>query len=301
MTINGLNHAHIPEIEAVLLKRLDRVATEPTAEQGGSISLLTAAFAPAAAPDWRMSPSTASTTAKTSVASKVFRGDNDCLVDQLIAACHEHKEVSTAPLPGFGRELQPYFAEGEFVPPLRLRSLPQNSGSNNSTRASSPKQQAGPAPANKKAAPSGPQVIKADSNQPSCTTSPAPPTKKAASSGRQVIKADNNQPSCATSPAPANKKAASSVPQVIKADNNQPSCMKKPLDNSSRVKKNLAQSKYPTSMANVSLPACPGIFSSPNPRELPVPSMNLFKRATSPPAHCPGFLLMGNTAVLVSA
>eukprot|EP00798_Chlamydomonas_sp_ICE-L_P007237 gene7237-346_t len=178
---------------------------------------------------------------QTPAASKVFRGDNDCLVDQLIAACHEHKEASSAPLPGFGRELQPYFAEGDFIPPpSALRMI---SGSNNSTRASSPKQQAAPAPANKRAAPTG----------------------------RPVTKANNNQ-----------------LP-----------CPKKPLDSSCRAKKNLAQSKYPQLVAPVSVPACPGIFSSPNPRELPVPSMNLFKRATSPPAHCPGFPVMGNSAVLV--
>eukprot|EP00798_Chlamydomonas_sp_ICE-L_P007238 gene7238-347_t len=182
-------------------------------------------------------------TVKTPAASKVFRGDNDCLVGQLIAACHEHKEVSTAPLPGFGRELQPYFAEGEFIP---LPSAPRmHSGSNNSTRASSPRQQAAPAPANKRAALAGRQVTKANINHLPCTM--------------------------------------------------------KPLDSSCHAKKNLAQSKYPQLVAPVSVPACPGIFSSPNPRELPVPSMNLFKRATSPPAHCPGFPVMGNSAVLVCA
>lgn len=37
----------------------------------------------------------------------MFRGDDEGLLDQLVAACHEHKGPKPL-LPGFGRELTPF-------------------------------------------------------------------------------------------------------------------------------------------------------------------------------------------------
>lgn len=52
--------------------------------------------------------------------SAVFRGDHEDLLDHLVSACHEHK--ANKPMPGFGRELVPFFGPGEDVTPLPVRS-----------------------------------------------------------------------------------------------------------------------------------------------------------------------------------
>jgi hypothetical protein len=45
----------------------------------------------------------------------IFMGDDESLVDRLIASCEAHKTFTpTQLLPGFGRDLVPYYGEGEF-------------------------------------------------------------------------------------------------------------------------------------------------------------------------------------------
>eukprot|EP00798_Chlamydomonas_sp_ICE-L_P007233 gene7233-341_t len=149
----------------------------------------------------------------------VFRGDNDELVDQLIAACREHRASPATPLPGFGRALKPYFADEECVP------LP----SGNKQRPYS-----------------------MSHSDDSCS-------KRLRNRG--------------TSPKKVTSTKRFSAPPFPGA------CHEKTMP--------------------FAAPACPGIFSSPNPRELPTPSMTLFKRATSPSsgasmtAHQPQMLLVG--------
>eukprot|EP00798_Chlamydomonas_sp_ICE-L_P016896 gene16896-23172_t len=165
--------------------------------------------------------------AKSNPASKLFRGDDDVLVDQLISASMEHKTVPDVPLPGFGRDLQPYFAEGEFVPPPSpvVRKSSKDS-CKNSSRSTSPKAQ--PMPASK-----GSMNMK--------TLAP----NSASGAARPYNKPSKLDQNCATRRGTSPKKNAYNAP----------------IDLSSQ-------------------PACPGMFSSPNPRELPKPSMTLFKRAT---------------------
>lgn len=165
--------------------------------------------------------------------SKVFRGDDDSLVDVLIAACHEHKAPS-APLPGFGRELQPYFDENEDVP------LPSNCGRKPSS--SSPKRNVPRAPARQ--------------------DSKVSATHKAAGPARRAAAATANNTAASTI-AVAGKASASNAVMSANA-------------------KGGSNKRGISPMTGSSPPACPGMFSSPNPQELPKPSSKLFKRATSP-------------------
>jgi hypothetical protein len=45
-----------------------------------------------------------------------FKGDEDLMVDRLVSACAQQKKAAAAPLPGFGRELVPYFVPGDDEP-----------------------------------------------------------------------------------------------------------------------------------------------------------------------------------------
>lgn len=45
-----------------------------------------------------------------------FKGDDDLMVDRLVSACAQQKKAAAAPLPGFGRELVPYFVPGDDEP-----------------------------------------------------------------------------------------------------------------------------------------------------------------------------------------
>lgn len=181
-----------------------------------------------------MSPASAASMASAK-SSKVFRGDDDSLVDQLIAASQEHK-ISTAPLPGFGRELKPYFEEGEFVPP--------------------------------------PSAVKRTSPARTDTPVSSDPAQRA-----------NNFSIASAAPVSApvlGKKKKSMTVDIVK--------------------KNVTKGKFPCApppvQATPGAPACPGIFSSPNPQLLPKPSLSLLKRATSPP---PSNCMVANQMIAVYA
>lgn len=44
--------------------------------------------------------------------SKVFRGEGDLMVDALVAASQAKPSMANGPMPGFGRDLVPYFDPG---------------------------------------------------------------------------------------------------------------------------------------------------------------------------------------------